>query len=121
VSFLIPATSHPARCGVLLTTLLVLVNMFNSVLSTTPSDSSGLTALSVWILVCIAFVFSALFLYIIILVQMKKMALNKKSHIEPINGEAKEKRSTDYDPIFLVVHITSFIAFVIIYVLTRDE
>ena len=49
---------------------------------------------------------------------MKKLALNRKSLIEPMNGEAQEKKSTDFDPVFLVVHITSFIAFVIVYVFT---
>ena len=118
MSFLIPPTSHPARCGVLLTTLLVLVNMFNSVLSNTPSDSSGLTALSVWILVCITFVFSALFLYIIILVQMKNNARNNRSLVGPTLDEEKDKgrKDFDFDPIFLVVHITLFIVFVIVYV-----
>ena len=92
--------------------------MFNSVLSTTPSDSTGLTALTVWILVCIAFVFSALFLYIIILVKMKNNVRNKRSCVEPTLEGEKDKTSKDFDfdPIFLVVHITLFIVFIITYV-----
>ena len=42
MSFLIPPSAYPARFGLLVTSLLVLVNMFNSVLTSTPSGSKVL-------------------------------------------------------------------------------
>ena len=39
MSYLIPPSAYPARYGLLVTSLLVLVNMFNSVLTSTPSGS----------------------------------------------------------------------------------
>ena len=142
ISFLIPPSAHPARCGLLLTTLLVrfqtryifenlvftkfttvppkkvLVNMFNSALSTTPSDSSGLTALAVWILSSIVFVFVALFFYVVILVKTKRM--NKKSNPEILPlGKGKSKKPSgnplDIDPLFLVVHFLAFALFTLTY------
>ena len=133
ISFLIPPSAYPARCGTLLTTMLVrfdkklvfistyqqyillkvLVNMFNSVLSTTPSDTSGLTALALWILICIIFVFIALFFYILILVKMKRQ--NRKTDPEPMHDEDEEKQKKpccgyrgipdDFDPLAIFVHI----------------
>merc|ERR1712037_1087441 len=57
MSFLIPPTAYPARCGLLITTLLVLVTMFPNVLSNTPSEPKGLTALAIWILGSLILVF----------------------------------------------------------------
>ena len=88
--------------------------MFNSALSTTPSDSSGLTALAVWILSCIIFVFIALFFYVVILVKTKGM--NKKSNPEILPlGKAKSNKPFDIDPLFLVIHIVAFALFVMTY------
>ena len=96
----------------------VLVNMFNSALSTTPSDSSGLTALAVWILSSIVLVFVALFFYVVILVKTKRM--NKKSNPEILPlGKGKSKKPSgnplDIDPLFLVVHFLAFGLFTMTY------
>ena len=92
--------------------------MFNSALSTTPSDSSGLTALAVWILSCIIFVFIALFFYVVILVKTKRM--NKKSNPEilPFDKRKSNKPSgnpIDIDPLFLVIHFLAFGLFMMTY------
>ena len=92
--------------------------MFNSALSTTPSDSSGLTALAVWILSSVVFVFVALFFYVVILV--KTNGMNKKSNPEilPLDKGKSKKPSgnpIDIDPLFLVVHFLSFGLFTMTY------
>ena len=127
ISFLIPPSAYPARCGLLLTTLLVrsshslrrkqmylkkttkkvLVNMFNSALSSTPSASSGLTALAVWILTCIVFVKFALTFYVVILVNAKR--LSKRTH--PLDEE-KSNNPIDLDPLFFGIHFVAFGLFV---------
>ena len=122
MSFLIPPTAYPARFGMLLTTLLVqliliiiifiitkvLVNMFTSVLLTTPSDSKGLTALAIWILSTILLVFTALLLYIVVLIEMRRVARRTSSN-------ENERRSLDLDPVFLAVHLTMFAIFLLTY------
>ena len=85
--------------------------MFNSALSTTPSDSTGLTALAVWILSCIVFVFIALLFYVVILVNMKRISKKTSHQEEGINP----KNILDLDPLFLVIHILSFAFFTITY------
>ena len=92
--------------------------MFMSVLSTTPSDTSGLTALALWILFCIIFVFIALFFYVVILVKTKKQ--NRKT--DPEDEEEPKKPycgyrgvPDDFDPLFLIIHFVAFGLFVLSY------
>ena len=81
--------------------------MFTSVLSSTPSDSQGLTALAAWILCTMILVFVALLLYVVVLVNMRR-------HIRR-TGIDMERQSLDLDPIFLVVHVLLFIIFLVTY------
>ena len=83
--------------------------MFTSVLSTTPSDSKGLTALAIWILSTILLVFAALLLYIAVLIKMRRAS--RKTN----NSNENEKRFLDLDPIFLLIHFTMFAIFLITY------
>ena len=98
--------------------------MFNSALSTTPSDSTGLTALAIWILSCIVFVFIALLFYVVILVDMKRLGKKIKSDINMSQASSKIrvpseetdlKSSFDFDLIFLVAHLVTYATFIIIY------
>ena len=98
--------------------------MFNSALSTTPSDSTGLTALAIWILSCIVFVFIALLFYVVILVNLKKLGKKIKSDINMSQASSKIrvpseetdlKSSFDFDLIFLVAHLVTYATFIIIY------
>ena len=98
--------------------------MFNSALSTTPSDSTGLTALAIWILSCIVFVFIALLFYVVILVNLKKLGKKIKSDINLSQASSKIrvpseendlKSSFDFDLIFLVAHLVTYATFIIIY------
>ena len=81
--------------------------MFTSVLSSTPSDSQGLTALATWILCTMILVFVALLFYVVVLVNMRR-GLRR-------TGSDMEKQSLDLDPIFLVVHVLLFIIFLVTY------
>ena len=98
--------------------------MFNSALSTTPSDSTGLTALAIWILSCIVFVFIALLFYVVILVNLKRLGKKIKSDINMSQASSKIrvpseendlKSSFDFDLIFLVAHLITYATFIIIY------
>ena len=82
--------------------------MFTSVLSTTPSDSKGLTALATWILSTILLVFAALLLYIAVLIKMRRGTRRT-------NGSENEKRLIDLDPIFLLTHLSMFAIFLVTY------
>ena len=82
--------------------------MFTSVLSTTPSDSKGLTALAIWILSTILLVFAALLLYIAVLIKMRRGTRRT-------NGSENEKRLIDLDPIFLLTHLSMFAIFLVTY------
>ena len=81
--------------------------MFTSVLSSTPSDSQGLTALAAWILCTMILVFVALLLYVVVLVNMRRDMRR--------TGIDMERQSLDLDPIFLVVHVLLFIIFLVTY------
>ena len=101
--------------------LKVLVNLFISVLRTTPSDSIGLTALAAWVLGCIIFVFIALLFYVVILVNIRSASKTGKSKVSSLDD--KKSNSTprnskipiDLDIFFLLVHLASFGLFVMTY------
>lgn len=130
VSFLIPPTAYPARCGLLTLTLLVisfkicsslivcikvLVNLFISALWTTPSDSIGLTALATWILGCICYVFIALLFYVIILLKIR-VDDSKVSAFEDKKSKSNLRTTSspiDLDIFFLVVHLACFGLFIV--------
>ncbi|XP_059082147.1 glycine receptor subunit beta-like isoform X3 [Tigriopus californicus] len=59
IGFLIPVEAIPGRMALLITLFLVLMNIFNTITTITPK-TDGLTAIQVWILACIVFVFGAL-------------------------------------------------------------
>ena len=97
-----------------MTTKKVLVNMFNSALSSTRSASSGLTALAVWILSCIVFVKFALIFYVVILVNTKRLA----KRTNPLDkGKSKKPAGTpiDLDLLFFGIHLGAFALFIMTY------
>ena len=96
------------------------MNTFNSALSSTPSASSGsgLTALAVWILGCIIFVFSALFFYVVILVKTKSLSKRTNPETSPLDKEQSSKSKEnpiDLDPLFLGIHFVAFGLFIMVY------
>ena len=82
--------------------------MFMSALSSTPSASSGLTALASWILCCIGFVKLTLVFYVVILVRMKRLG----KMTAPL--QTSEKPPTDLDPLFLLIHFVAFSLFIVV-------
>ena len=93
--------------------------MFNSAVTSTPSASSGLTALSAWILSCICLVKLALVFYVVILVNMKRLGKKTKPDTRPpVDRESSKKsflNSIDLDPLFLVVHFVVVCLFFVTY------
>ena len=79
ISFLIPPDVIPGRMGLLITLLLVLINLFNTVVGTQPPAKSP-SALAIWILSCISFVSLALIAYAFL--------LNKKASFKTIAGKS---------------------------------
>ena len=75
-------------------------------------DPNGLTALTIWILATITFVFVALLLYGFILIRIKKAG--KKPKPSKTSAATQE---LDLDPMFLVIHCAAFGGFVALYVL----
>ncbi|TRY71861.1 hypothetical protein TCAL_17155 [Tigriopus californicus] len=66
VSFIIPPESIPGRIALIITTLLVLVNIANTVFAISPA-ADAINALQTWILACICFVVSTAIEYSVVL------------------------------------------------------
>ena len=94
--------------------LQVLVTMFTTVLSNTPSEPKGLTALAIWILGSLILVFIALVLYVVILVSLMRLARKTKSELP---GFSEENNHVDFDSAFLLAHPILFAIFVVVYAL----
>ena len=92
--------------------------MFNSAISSTPTASSGLTALAVWILGCIIFVKLALTFYVVILVNAKRISKRTNPETSPLDKERSSKSKEnpiDLDPLFLGIHFVAFGLFIMTY------
>merc|ERR1719166_797759 len=84
ISFLVPPDVIPGRMALLVTLFLVLVNIFNNVTTNSPKAET-LTAIEIWMLACILFVFGSLIVYAVILNQKlinksRKKDRNFKQH-----------------------------------------
>merc|ERR1712223_262914 len=73
ISFLIPTDIVPGRMALLITLFLVLVNIFNNITTNSPK-AEGLTAIEIWMLACILFVFGSLIEYAVILYRKQKVS-----------------------------------------------
>ena len=69
-SFLIEPENVPGRMTLLVTLFLVLINIFNTVSASSP-NVEGFSAISMWIITCLLFVFAALVGYSGILFKMR--------------------------------------------------
>ena len=69
-SFLIPPEVYPGRIALLLTTLLVLINIFIGVMETTPM-SGQINQMQFWLMTCIIFVIMSVFIYALILAHIQ--------------------------------------------------
>ena len=104
-SFLIPPEVYPGRFGLLLTTLLVLVNIFIGIMQTTPM-SGQINQIQSWLLACIIFVFLSVFIYAMIL-----------AHIQFPYGICKTRSPSRHflDNIGIVIMPIIFIFYAIVY------
>ena len=109
-------------CALLVTLFLVLVNIFNAITSNMPK-AEGLTAIEVWMLTCILFVFGALIEYAYILFEKRMLnrivslhlfALLPKQSEEVAMKQWKEKYWR-IDKFFLIFFPVLFSIFNIIY------
>jgi len=89
ISFLIPPDIVPGRMALLITLFLVLVNIFNNVTTNSPKAET-LTAIEIWMLACILFVFGSLIVYAVILNQ-KLVVRKPRRHSD--QAEALRKRA----------------------------
>ena len=90
ISFAIKPEVVPGRLGLLLTTLLMLINLNNAVATTIPR-SDGLCPLTTWIFVSIIFVASALSEYFWILTTLKFYSSDKSEKKGEKDGEISER------------------------------
>ena len=126
-SFLIPPEAIPGRMALLITILLVLVNLFATVIQTQPPAKYP-TVLEIWILSCMLFVCGALFAYAILLfkrrsltwkiTQKKVIEVQQKVGIDQ-NKDPKDNQkpfdANQWDKIFLICFPLAFLAFNLIY------
>ena len=108
ISYLIPPEVVPGRMALLITLLLCLINIFNSVTSNSP-NSDSITSIGAWIIYCIVFVKSALLQYGAIL--FWKCISNDPNYAE---NYVKSRLKT-VDLCSLAVSLTSFFVFSLIF------
>ena len=81
ISFLVNPEVIPGRMTLLVIIFLVLINMFNTIQSNSPT-AEGITAIESWVIACIIFVFGALCEYAMILFFIKLAVLRKEQAME---------------------------------------
>ena len=130
-SFLIPPEIVPGRLALLITLLLVLLNLFSTVIRTQPPAKYS-TVLEIWILFCMLFVCGALFAYALLLFQLRgpawrtvKFSKEKKvldvqpkavtDHNNVPNHNQKPFDASQWDMTFLICFPLAFLAFNMIY------
>ena len=77
VSFLVPPDDINARIALLITTLLVLVTVFNGVIESSPKARDGSTALGFWMFSMLVFVVLAFVCHCIAMLQRKSKDVNR--------------------------------------------
>ncbi len=114
VSFLIPPDSIPGRMALLVTLFLVLINLLSSILSQSPTAET-MTAISIWMLACLLFVFGALLGYAGLLITIYWTPQISSNKVYPAEDMKSSKRYKRVDKWLLVSSITLFILFNLIY------
>jgi len=126
IGFLIPAELVLGRLAILITPLLLLINIFNIIISSSP-NAEGITAVAAWMLACLFFVLGSLFGYVFILLKNRKWNLfvrKDDGRLTEENEDEKKKntkkgqadfRSEVYDDVFLLVFPIMFLMFNLIY------
>merc|ERR1719400_603840 len=113
MSFLIPMDEIGGRMGLLVILFLLLVNIFNTVATNTPK-AECLTAIEVWMLACILFVFGALAEYAAILFKKQLYVSNQQKVILKTSEQIAEG-FWRIDKFFLKCFPAIFLVFNIVY------
>ena len=127
VSFVIPPEVIPGRMGLLVTLVLVLVNLFGTVIANRP-PTSQLTMLDIWILVCLFFAWDAFLAYAALLLH-QRFQIGKTLDVEKIKpaitqGSTKASNGMDegepcdyngWDRNFLIGFPLAFLACNLVY------
>ena len=90
VSLIIPPDAIPGRIALIITTFLVLVNIANTVFSSSPTADT-INPIQVWILACIVFVFITVLEYAYILFMMRRV---KQSSMSKSNKSKSKRKAT---------------------------
>ena len=119
LGFLMPHSNVDGRVGLLITSLLVLVNIFNAVIESTPREAEGLTAITIWILGMMFFVFISFIGYLVILLRLKILH-SKRYYTEVADGVRRDpvRENSIIDFMMLAASCVLFCLFVTIYIFT---
>ena len=111
ISFTVDSAAVPGRLGLLLTLLLMLINLNNSVAASSPV-SANLNPLLVWIITSEAFVFLALTEYALILATSKFCG---KSNVKPdkIDRSNKLAKGQGLDKLSVMLFPSLYLCFVV--------
>lgn len=113
IGFLILPEIVPGRVALLLTLTLVLINFFIAIQEKIPK-TEGLTAIGMYILGCLTFVFMALFEYAIILLRIK--FYSKVENKNEAWSKKEKKIETKIDQIAAVLYLGLLLVFHIAYI-----
>ena len=108
-SFVIPPSLLEGRLGLLVTLFLVLINIYNTVITQSP-NVEGITALGAWMLVCIIYVFAAKACY--------SFMLFKGKFWMKMEREEWDFHWKKTDQILLYIFASSFMMFTMFYWIT---
>ena len=97
VSFVIPPEAIPGRMALLITLILVLVNMFGTVIYKRPP--TNYTVLDIWMIGCLIFVSGALMAYAVLLLHQRFFIVNNKistvKTVQPADSKFKDSRNSE--------------------------
>ena len=124
VSFVIPPDVVPGRMTLLITLILVLVNMFGTVLEKRPPTK--VTVLDIWMIGCLIFVSGALMAYAVLLLHQRFFFVNNKistvKTVQPADNKFEDSRNSkdtnyykEWDQYLLIGFPLSVIIFNCIY------
>jgi len=113
ISFLIPVQEIGGRMSIFVILFLLLINIFNTVATNTPK-AECLTAIEVWMLACILFVFAALLEYAVILFK-KQLSVSRQQTVILKTPEQLAESFSGIDKFSLKCFPALFIVFNIVY------
>ena len=141
VSFLVPPQDVNARIALLITTLLVLVTVFNGVIDNSPKAREGPTALGLWMFSMLLFVFAAFMFNCVTMLQRRRKDIgtsapsssmkpgllpmvidNKGADLDigdaevATKGYVKKSKSNLVDFVTLGLLLTLFVIYIVVYV-----